>query len=156
MRNENGISLMNICIIVAITFVVATICAFIFNESYEKKELNIYISQMELIQEKVNWVRSEYKIWDDYNPNETGNFYTYLQELGYSNANNLNNPYIKEFNEIIELINEKEPKNWNSNVDIVLANYCYFSPDDLKKYFEIDNIDFDVIINFYTGNVTDV
>ena len=153
MRNENGISLMNICIIVAIIFIVATICAFIFKESYEKKELNIYISQMELIQEKVNWVRSEYKIWDDYNPNETGNFYTYLQELGYSNANNLNNPYIEEFNEIIQLIDQKEPKNWNSNVDIVLANYCYFSPEDLKKYFEIDNVNLNVIINFYTGNV---
>ena len=153
MRNENGISLMNICIIVAIIFIVATICAFIFNESYEKKELNIYISQMELIQEKVNWVRSEYKIWDEYDPNETGNFYTYLQELGYSNANNLNNPYIKEFNEIIKSLDKKNLKSWNSNVDIVLANYCYFSPEDLNKYFELDNIDLNVIINFYTGNV---
>ena len=80
MKKESGISLIKICIIVAIIFIVATICAFIFNESYEKKELNIYISQMELIQEKVNWVRSEYKIWDEYDPNETGNFYTYLQE----------------------------------------------------------------------------
>lgn len=153
MRNENGISLMNICIIVAIILIVATICAFIFKESYEKKEVKIYVSQMELIQEKVNWVRSEYKIWDEYNPNETGNFYQYLQELGYSNANNSNNPYIEDFNRIIKIIDEKKSKNWNSNIDIILANYCYFSAEDLKKYFNLDNINLNVIVNFYTGNI---
>lgn len=153
MKNENGITLMNICIIVAIILIVATICAFIFSESYEKKELKIYISQMELIQEKVNWVRSEYKIWDDYDPNVTGNFYTYLQGLGYSNANNSSNPYIEEFNKIIKSIDDKKLNNWNSNVDMILANYYYFSSEDLKKYFSLDNIDLNVIINFYTGNV---
>ena len=153
MRNEKGITLMNICIIVAIIFIIATICAFIFKESFEKKELNNYISQMELIQEKVNWVRSEYKIWDDYNPNETGNFYTYLQSLGYSNANNLNNPYINEFNDIIKSIDEREYNNWNKNIDIILANYCYFSSEDLKKYFDLENINLNVIVNFYTGNI---
>ena len=110
----------------------------------QKKQLNSYISQMELIQEKVNFIRSEYKTWYDYNPNETGNFYTYLQSLGYSNANDSNNPYIDEFNNIIKSINEENPKNWNENIDIVLANYCYFSSDDLKKYFNIDNIDFNL------------
>lgn len=153
MKNENGITLINICIIVAIILIIATICAFIFEESNEKKELKIYISQMELIQEKVNWVRSEYKIWDDYNPNETGNFYTYLQSLGYSNANNSSNPYIEEFNKIIKSIDDKKPENWDSNIDIILANYCYFSSEDLKTYFDLDNINLNVIVNFYTGNV---
>lgn len=153
MKKENGISLIKICIIVAIIFIVATICAFIFEESKEKENLNKFISQMELIQEKVNRVRNEYKIWEKYNPNESGNFYTYLQSLNYSNANDSINPYIEEFNEIIIEINEKEPDYWNSNIDSIITNYCYFSPDDLKKSFGLENIDTSVIINFYTGNV---
>lgn len=153
MKKENGISLMNICIIVAIIFLIATICAFIFKESNEKKMLNKFISQMELIQEKVNWVRSEYKIWENYNPNESGNFYTYLQSLNYSNANNASNPYIDEFNKIIQSIDNSNVNYWDSNIDSIITNYCYFSPEDLNNCFGLDNIDFDVIINFYTGNV---
>ncbi len=153
MKKERGISLIKICIIVAIIFIVATICAFIFKESKEKENLNKFISQMELIQEKVNRVRNEYKIWEKYNPNESGNFYTYLQSLNYSNANASTNPYIEEFNEIIRFIDESDAEYWNSNVDTIITNYCYFSPDDLKNSFGLDNIDTSVIINFYTGNV---
>lgn len=153
MKKESGISLIKICIIVAIIFIVATICAFIFNESEEKEKLNRFISQMELIQEKVNRVRNEYKIWEKYNPNESGNFYTYLQSLNYSNANSAKNPYIEEFNEIIKIIDESNVDCWNSNIDTIITNYCYFSPDDLKISFGLDNIDTSVIINFYTGNV---
>ncbi|MBR3614526.1 MAG: hypothetical protein IKL55_05055 [Clostridia bacterium] len=153
MRKENGITLINICIIVAIILIVATICAFIFKDSKEKTELNKFISQMELIQEKVNWVRSQYKIWENYNPNETGNFYTYLQSLGYSNANNISNPYIKEFNRIIKNIDESKADDWNSNIDTIIANYCYFSPESLKEILNLENINLHVIINFYTGNV---
>ena len=153
MKKENGISLIKICIIVAIIFLIATICAFIFKESKEKKEVNKFISQMELIQEKVNWIRSKYKVWEKYAPNETGNFYAYLQELGYSNANSATNPYIDEFNRIIMELEKKNVNNWNSNIDTIIANYCYFSPEDLKKYFGIENIESHIIINFYTGNI---
>ena len=153
MKRENGISLIKICIIVAIIFIVATICAFIFEESKEKSNLNRFISQMEIIQEKVNKVRNEYKIWDKYDPNEAGNFYMYLQSLNYSNANDSTNPYIDEFNEIIKFIDESKVDYWNSNVDTIITNYCYFSPEDLKKCFGLENIDTSVIINFYTGNV---
>lgn len=153
MKKEIGISLINICIIVAIIIIVATICACIFFESNKKSELNKYVSQMELIQEKVNWVRSEYKIWDDYNPNEAGNFYTYLQTLGYSNANSSTNLYIDEFNSIIKILSENNLDNWNVNADSIITNYCYFSPEDLNKYFSLENIDLHIIINFYTGNV---
>ena len=154
MKKESGITLIKICLIVAIIFIVATICAFIFKESNEKKNLNKFISQMVLIQEKVNFIRSEYKIWDKYNPNESGNFYTYLQELGYSNANNpLTNPYIEEFNKIIKEIDENEVNNWDSRVDTIITNYCYFSPEDLKKYLDLEQIEQHVIINFYTGNI---
>ena len=154
MKKENGITLIKICIIVAIIFIIATICAFIFKETNEKKELNKYIYIMEQIQEKVSLVRTEYKVWEKYNPNESGNFYTYLQELGYSNANNASNPYINDFNEIIKTIEENDFKdNWNSNIDTIITNYCYFSQEDLEELFGLSNINFEVIINFYTGNV---
>lgn len=153
MKNDRGISLINLCIIVAIIFIIATICAFIFKETKEKEDLNRFISQMESIQVKVNKVRSEYKIWEKYNPNESGNFYTYLQSLNYSNANDSTNIYIEEFNEIITSIDESGANYWNSNIDKIITNYCYFSSEDLKDYFGLNNIDTSVIINFYTGNV---
>ena len=133
MKNDRGISLINLCIIVAIIFIIATICAFIFKETKEKEDLNRFISQMESIQVKVNKVRSEYKIWEKYNPNESGNFYTYLQSLNYSNANDSTNIYIEEFNEIITSIDESGANYWNSNIDKIITNYCYFSSEDLTK-----------------------
>ena len=115
--------------------------------------LKNYVAKMELLQEKTNLVRNEYKLWEKYNPNETGNFYAYLQELGFSNANSSSNRYIDEFNKIIEELNENNLKNWNPSADVIITNYCYFSSEDIKKHFKIDNINLDVIINFYTGNI---
>ena len=42
---------------------------------------------------------------------------------------------------------------WNSNIDSIITNYCYFSSENLEEKFGIENCKFDVIINFYTGNV---
>ena len=76
-------------------------------------------------------------MWEKYNPNETGNFYAYLQELGFSNANSSSNRYIDEFNKIIEELNENNLKNWNPSADVIITNYCYFSSEDIKKHFKI-------------------
>lgn len=153
MKKENGITLIKFCIIIVICLVIMIICLINLIDTYKKSNLEKYISKMELIEEKVNWVRNEYKLWDNYNPNESGNFYAYLQSLGFSNANSSSNEYIDNFNEIIDELNSNDSEYWNKNIDSIIANYCYFTPDDLKNFFDLDNMDLYVIINFYTGNV---
>lgn len=153
MNKETGASLLQISIFVVIAIIVIAVCVSIFGESYRKRNINEYVAQMELIQEKVVKVRKEYKLWENYNPNETGNYYTYLKELGFSNANNSSNPYIETFSQIISYLEESNVSDWDHSTDSIITNYCYFSSEDLQNFFEIKEINFPVIINFYTGNV---
>ena len=122
-------------------------------DSYNISKLKKYIAKQQLIQEKVNYIREQYKVWDNYNPNENGNYYDYLQELGVVNANSNSNPYKTEFEKIIKEYIGKNSRDWNDNIDSILTNYCYFSPSDLKKILNLNDLDYYVIINFYTGNV---
>lgn len=153
MKKETGITLIRLCVIVAVIIFITVTSFFVLKDSYEKSELNRYIAKMEAIQEKVNFVRNEYKLWENYNPNETGNFYSYLQELGYVNANAAINNYISDFNNIIAELNLNTYENWDLNTDTILANYCYFSSDDLEIFFGLKDMDLNVIINFYSGNI---
>jgi len=153
MKKESGITLGKICICIVVVFIFICLIINIFINTNKKVELEKYVAKMELLQEKTNFVRSEYKLWENYNPNETGNFYTYLQELGFSNANDSSNIYIEEFKNIIEELNVSNLDYWNKNADSIITNYCFFSSDDLEVYFDLENTELDVIINFYTGNI---
>lgn len=140
-------------ILMIIIFLVIISCFFIFIVKINKKiEFKKYISEMELIQEKVNQVKKEYTTWENYNSNEPGNFLFYIQDLGYANANSAANIYKDEFNKILDSLNNEDTEYWDMNVDSILTNYCYFNSENLKRYFEIDT-KLNVIINFYTGNV---
>ncbi len=135
------------CIIIAIFYTLS-----FSNKSYKLKQ---YVAKLEQIQQKVNYVRDQYKVWNDYNPNEYGNFYSYLQEFKFSNANSNSNLYKKDFENVLKELENGEKNDWNSNIDSILTNYYYFTPSSLKKYFGLDNINYYVIINFYTGNVVE-
>lgn len=108
---------------------------------------------MNQIQEKVNQIRKEYILWEDYDANEPNNFYLYLQSLEFANANDSSNIYKDEFTEILNNLNSKNLENWNLSTDSILANYCYFNPRNLEENFDLKDTKLHVIINFYTGNV---
>lgn len=153
MKNQNGITLIKFCIIVIVVIIAFIICIDIAIDSYKIYNLKRYLAQMDLIQEKVISVRNNYKNWNNYNPNETGNYYAYMQELGFINANSQSNLYVKEFNEVIKKLDEENNNYWNKNIDVIITNYCYFTPESLKKLLGVENTNLYVIINFYTGNV---
>ena len=134
-----------ICLIISISYTL--------NFSNKSRRLKQYISRLDQIQERVNYVRDQYKVWNNYNPNEYGNFYSYLQELGFNNANTDLNLYKDKFSEIIKELDNTENEYWNSNIDSILTNYFYFTPSDLAKLFGLKDTNYYVIINFYTGNV---
>ena len=153
MKKENGITISKICIILVIIITSATIIVINFIDSYKIYNLKNYIAKMELIQENVNRIRTEYKLWEKYNPNEVGNFYNYLLELGFINASSSSNLYLNEFNQIITDLNGSNVDYWNYNIDSIIANYYYFTPESLYKLLGVKDSNLHVIINFYTGNV---
>lgn len=112
-----------------------------------------YINDMELLEEKVNTINEEYLLWENYDPNEAGNFSSYIQTKNYLNASSASNLYIDDFEKIINELNVDALSNWDSNLDQILSNYCYFTPSLVKQNFGIENQDYYLIINFYTGNI---
>lgn len=149
---KRTITVYNLILIIIILFIFVFILYTSHKILNKKVSLEKFIYDMELIQENINKVRNEYTNWENYNVNESGNFLEYTQKLGYVNASSASNIYIKEFNEIINILNNENTKYWNMNVDSILSNYCYFNSENLKKYFKIDT-NLNVIVNFYTGNI---
>lgn len=146
------ITIYNLILIIIIFLIIFSCIIFTVTNSSRKAELKRYVSELEVIQEKVNQVRKQYVAWENYDANEPGNFLFYLQSLEFVNANSATNIYINEFSEIIENLNNENTEYWDMNIDSILTNYCYFNSESLRNHFQI-NTKLNVIINFYTGNV---
>jgi hypothetical protein len=156
MIKGNKISTKRFLIVLAIIFFIIILITLLYMQTNKSIKIKRYIAELEEIQIKINNIIDDYKNWENYNPNESGNYYSYLQELGFRSANNQANPYIDEFNNIIKEIDEKEYNYWDTNVDTILGNYYYFSSNDLSLKLGLNsNINHCIIVNFYTGNIID-
>lgn len=153
MENEKGITLIKLSLILIVVIFITSIIFYSFETSTRISELEKFVLEMEEVQEKVNVIREEYVLWDGYNANESGNFYSYLQSLEFINANSSSNIYTEDFLRIINELNSKKLENWNYNTDSILANYCYFTPTTLETLLNLKDVNLYVIINFHTGNV---
>ena len=153
MKNKNSITLKKLCVIIIICLVCIFLSLNILKETYSISKLEKYVSKMELLQDCVNEIRNDYLLWERYNPNEPSNYYSYLQELEFINANSVENIYKDEFINIINQLKDKNLKYWNEKIDINITNYCYFTPQDIEQKLKLDNFEEHVIINFYTGNI---
>ncbi len=142
----------NLIIIMMFVFIIIGILIVSIIKTYDVNELGNFINDMSVIQEKVSYINEEYLLWENYNPNEAGNFSAYLQSKNFINASSVSNIYIDEFQKIIESFNDSSRK-WNSNLDQILSNYCYFTPSAILENFDIENPNYYIIINFYTGNI---
>ena len=153
MKEERGITLIKLCFLIVIIAILFVMMFSALKSSFEATDIQKFVVQMELLQEKVNLIRREYKLWNEYDPNEVGNYHLYLESLGFTNANTSPNLYLDEFNKIIENLTIEELEYWDKDTDHILANYYYFEPKDLKDKFGLKNFDNYIIINFYTGNI---
>ena len=153
MREEKGITLIKLCFLIVIVAILFVMIFSALKSSFAATEIQKFVVQMELLQEKVNLIRREYKIWDGYDPNEVGNYHLYLESLGFTNANTAKNIYVDEFNKVIENLTIEELEYWDKDTDHILTNYYYFEPKYLKDKFGLENFDNYIIINFYTGNI---
>ena len=153
MESEKGITLIKLCFLVVLIWILFAMSYSAIKESFEATDLEKFVVNMELIQERVNLIRREYKLWEEYNPNEAENFHKYLETLGFVNAGDVTDVYSAEFTGIIDTLNSSDIEFWNKDIDSILANYYYFSPETLKSKLNITSFDNHIIINFYTGNV---
>ena len=149
MKEERGITLIKLCFLIVIIAILFVMMFSALKSSFEATDIQKFVVQMELLQEKVNLIRREYKLWNEYDPNEVGNYHLYLESLGFTNANTSPNLYLDEFNKIIENLTIEELEYWDKDTDHILANYYYFEPKDLKDKFGLKNFDNYIIINFY-------
>lgn len=153
MKREEGITLIRFLGLILIFIFLITIGIISLDNARQKSNVNKYISEMQLIQEKVNVIRSKYKLWEEYNPNEAGNFNLYLKSLGFTNANSPNNIYMDEFQNIINELSLTTIKNWDPSTDSIITNYFYFTPEDIVELLGIKDIDLYIIVNFNSGNI---
>lgn len=142
----------NLIVIIMSVLIITGILIVSLIKTYDANELGKFINDMSVIHEKVSYINSEYLLWENYDPNEAGNFSSYLQSKNFINASSASNIYIDEFQEIIENFNDSSRK-WDSNLDQILSNYCYFTPSAVLENFGIENPNYYIIINFYTGNI---
>lgn len=143
----------SLIIILICIIIIGTIFSISSIQIYNMNKIRKFVSDMEVLEEKVLYLKSEYLLWENYDPNEAGNFYNYLQSKKFVNANSASNIYIEDFQKIINELNQTATSNWNPNLDQILSNYCYFSPSAILKNFDIENPNYYIIINFYTGNI---
>ena len=61
MKNDKGITLKSLCIVIAICLIIIFLTLNVLDESYKISNLKKYISEMELLQNSVNDVRENYK-----------------------------------------------------------------------------------------------
>lgn len=151
--NSKRLTYKNLIIIIISIIIITAVLLISFIRIYNTNKVRKFISDMELLQEKVSYLNSEYLLWENYDPNEAGNFYAYLQSKKFINANSASDIYIEEFQKIIDELNNTSSRNWNSNLDQILSNYCYFTPSGILENFNIENPNYYIIINFYTGNI---
>lgn len=149
---KNKMTLSNLCIFIIIIFLIIILISYALIDGKKLSNMQKFVAEMELIQEKVNLIRKEYINWEEYDSNEAGNFNLYLQELGFDNANGSTNIYINEFNNIIDELGKSNLESWE-DTDSIITNYCYFNPQSLQGKLGLDDINKYVIINFYTGNI---
>lgn len=156
MKNENGVTLVALVTTIILIFIIASVATSTSLTSYKLMKVQNFVAKMQVIQEKVNNTMEEYENWkvQMYNkPDEDKTMQKYYTDtLKFSPASSC--AYVSDFNKIIDLLKaDSTIKSWQLS-DENIANYYYFSPDDLKTKLGLkDMSDMYVIINFATGNV---
>lgn len=129
MRNEKGITLISLVIIIIVMLIIAGIVTYSGTETIYKSKKVAFISEMEIIQGKVNTIYEKRKL-----NQEDKEYYNNLgQEIS-----------VIETNKINTILGD-------SSSD----GFRYFSKDNLKE-LDIQNINQDVIINFDTREVISI
>ncbi len=130
MKNQKGITLVSLAVTVVIMAILAGVATYVGSESIQETKRTTFISELEMIQAKVNTIYEKIKT------NEQDRLYytsTIGQDLTQIEASKLN-----------EILQDTKPD-----------GFRYFSKDELKK-LDLQNIRQNVLINFNTREVISV
>ena len=158
MRNERGITMVALIIMIILMLVMVGTGVFTGIDAYHTMEAQTFIAQMKVIKEKIYVIREEYKAWDNYLGD---NIYDYIkEEYTITQKNAAGELEILYEPKELALYNIEIQKKFETNLaetnikgldDTNLSNYFYFTADDLDTAFGLSNLDVNVFINFQTG-----
>lgn len=130
MKDNKGITLIAVILTVIILSLLAGVIVFNINKTYENSSIMQFTSYMKMIQKKV-----------DFYVEEETNYETLGKTLSSSDKIRLQ-----------DIIN-KDTKNLISTNDVNSTELRYFNSDDIYKYFEISNINDEIVVNFENREV---
>lgn len=143
MKKENGITLASLVITVILLLLISTVTARVSLESYQGVKLQNFISQLKVIQSKVDNIAEETNDVSSYG-------FTSLSAIAETNPEDydlfvamLANPEEYQIDKTIS---------WQESSDTNIGNYYYFNAENLEK-LGLKNQKITVIINFETRNV---
>lgn len=131
-KNERGITLVALVVTIIVMLILASISVEVGIESAEYSKMVSFVSKMQLIQKKVDFLA------------ENGGY----QALGESLEDAIEEEKIESL-EIVNTIILAENLNTRSNN----SSLKYFSKDDILSQLEIENIDESLLIDFSTREV---
>ena len=158
MRNERGITMIALIIMIILMLVLVGTGIFTGIDAYKTMEAQTFIAQMKIIKEKIYVIREEYRSWDNY---QGDNIYDYIKEEYSITTTNASGEQESVFSpKELSLYNIEIQEKFKANLektniknldDTNLNNYFYFPAKDLEKAFGLSNLDVNVFINFQTG-----
>lgn len=143
MNKNNGITLTSLVITIVILLLISTITINVGMGAYNVAKEQNFISQLKLIQSKVDNFVEETEDFERYQ-------FTKLSEIS-----SLDSEAYELFGDIIsdpQAYNIDINHSWNNELDGDIENYYYFKNDDLEK-IGLKDQEITVAINFKTRNV---
>ena len=127
-KSQKGITIIALVLTIIILLILASVATYTGIESYDRAEQIKFVSQMQLIQTKVDEVvqKNDFASLGDALNEEQKNIVN-----SAVNSDGISWPTTEEFNDYVK----------------------YFSKEKLRTQLELDNIDEDIIINFKTREV---
>lgn len=130
MKSEKGFSLITLIITIIVIMILAATTIYVGMDTYNETVYTTFVKQLQFIQRKVDTLASNENI-----------------EIGTTITNSGKQEQLEDV--IANAVAGNEITNW----DITSQNIRYFSKEDIENVLDIEDIDYNIIINFDTREV---
>lgn len=130
MKSEKGFSLITLIITIIVIMILASTTIYVGMDTYNETVYTTFVKQMQFIQRKVDTLAGDENI-----------------EIGTTIADSGKKEQLEEV--IANAVAGSEISNW----DISSQNIRYFSKEDIQNALDIEEIDYNIIVNFDTREV---
>lgn len=144
MKDNKGITLMSLVVAIIVLFIVSSLTVRIGVDVYNTIKVQNFISNMKVIQTKVDNIAEE--------TNDVSSY-------GFSKLSDIASTNLEDYQLFYKIINSPEENNidtnnsWNPMLDSEIGKYYYFSSKDLDEKLGIKNKNLTVVVNFETRNI---